>query len=185
MTSYPSHLIQHAVLSDGTPVTIRPIQPQDGELAQEFVRGLSDEARYFRFMDPLRELTPRMVSHFTSVDHDLHLALIAVSEAGGRDVEVGVARYVAAPDRERCEFSIVVADEWQKKGLGTLLMRELIAAARAAGIREMFGEVLATNAKMLRFVVRLGFRAAPAESDPRLVLVALPLRASEGKPGAV
>lgn len=175
MATFPSHLVRSTVLSDGTPVTIRPIRPDDAGLSQEFVRGLSDESRYFRFMDSLRELTPRMISHFTKVDHDLHLALIAVSEAGGRELEVGVARYVAAPDRQRCEFALVVADEWQQKGLGTQLMHALIAAARAAGVREMFGDVLATNSKMLRFAARLGFKARLDGSDPRIMRVILPL----------
>jgi acetyltransferase len=175
MPSYPSHLVQRVALADGTPVTIRPIRRDDGALAQEFVRNLSDESRYYRFMDSLRELTPRMVSHFTEVDHQTHLALIAVIETTGRETEVGAARCVASADRQSGEFSIVVADEWQRKGLGTRLLQALIEAARGVGMRRMHGDVLATNARMLRFVARLGFGAQADPVDARLVRVELAL----------
>jgi len=144
------------------------------QVIQRFPR--SDESRYFRFMDPLRELTPRRVSHFTTVDHDRHLALIAVREQDGKETQVGVARYLATPERTRCEFSIVVADEWQRKGLGTRLMLALIAAARAAGVSVMHGEVLAGNHRMLRFAAGLGFAPKTDRSDPRILRVELPLQ---------
>ena len=170
MSAYPSHLIQRLTLADGTPVTIRPIRPDDGALAQDFVRKLSDESRYYRFMDSLRELTPRMVSHFTEVDHHSHLALIAVTEASGKETEIGVARCVAGTaDPQSGEFAIVVADEWQRRGLGTRLLRALVEAARDAGMRRIHGDVIATNARMLRFVARLGFAVRPVTGDPRLM----------------
>jgi len=168
---YPVHLVERVTLSDGTAVTIRPIRPEDAAIEQEFVRNLSDESRYFRFSDAVRELSPRMLAHLTRVDYERHLALIAVTDQSGREIQLGVARYVADPDRKRCEFAIAVADEWQRKGLGSRLMEALIAAARAAGMREMYGEVLAGNPKMLEFATRLGFRARVDESDPRVVRV--------------
>ena len=171
MQPYPSHLVQRLTLGDGTAVTIRPIRPEDEGLEQEFVRNLSDESRYYRFSETVRELSPRMLSHFTRVDYDRHMALIAVAERDGHGVQIGVARYVAGGDRQRCEFAIVIADAWQGKGLGTRLMRALMAAARAAGIHDMYGEVLASNRKMLRLTAKLGFSARPDESDPRVRFV--------------
>jgi acetyltransferase len=168
---YPSHLVQRLALADGTAVTIRPIRPEDEEIEQEFVRSLSDESRYFRFRDAVRELSPRMLEHLTRVDYDRHLALIAVTERGGRDLQIGVARYVADANRNRCEFAIAVADGWQRRGLGSRLMEALMAAARAAGMREMYGEVLAGNRKMLDFTAKLGFRARAEAGDPRVLRV--------------
>ena len=168
---YPSQLVQRLTLADGLAVTIRPIRPDDGELEQDFVRNLSDESRYFRFSETVRELSPRMLSHFTRVDYDRHMALIAVSERDGHEIQIGVARYVAGGDRRRCEFAIVIADDWQRKGLGTRLMQALMAAARGAGIREMYGEVLASNRKMLELTAKLGFSARFDESDPRVMRV--------------
>jgi len=105
------------------------------------------------------------------VDYDRHLALIAVTERGGRELQVGVARYVAGGGGRSCEFAIAIADDWQRKGLGTRLMSALMAAARERGVREMYGEVLTSNQKMLDFTARLGFRARLDASDPRIVRV--------------
>lgn len=158
-------------MKDGLEVTIRPIRPEDGEIEQQFVRELSDETRYYRFMDMVRELSPRMVAHFTQVDYDRHLALIATADRNGRELQVAVARYVAAADGERCEFAVVVADAWQRKGLGRVLLEALMAAARATGIRVMYGDVLAGNQRMLRLMESMGYNARFNARDPRLIRV--------------
>ena len=168
---YPSHLVQSLALRDGTRVTIRPIRPEDAGIEQNFVRHLSDESRYYRFMDSVRELSPQMLEHFTRVDYERHMALIAVMQDEGAETQIGVARYVADGDRRRCEFAIVIADEWQQKGLGTGLMQALMAAARGAGIGSMEGEVLASNQRMLQFTTGLGFKARFDDQDPRMMRV--------------
>jgi len=175
MQPYPSHLVKHLKLADGVIVTIRPIRPEDAAIEQAFVRKLSDESRYFRFMDSLRELSPRMLSHFTQVDYDRHMALIAVTRDGDKETEIAVARYVVANDGEGCEFAIVVADQWHRKGVGTQLMRALMDSARSRGLATMFGEVLASNHKMLGFMHRLGFTSAFDHGDPRLMRVEIQL----------
>ena len=175
MQPYPSHLVHIVTLQDGAAVTIRPIRPEDARIEQDFVRNLSDESRYFRFMDSVRELSPRMLSHFTRVDYDLHMALIAVHKENGTETELGVARYVANEDRRNCEFAIVIADGWQHRGLGEHLMRSLMDAARAAGIRAMHGDVLASNHHMLQFTAKLGFHARFDVNDPRQMRVEIDL----------
>ena len=86
---YPSHLVTNWQLPDGTEITIRPIRPEDAEMEQEFVRDLSDEAKYFRFMNTLQELTQTMLVRFTQIDYDREMALIAVTEESGKEVEIG------------------------------------------------------------------------------------------------
>lgn len=175
MQPYPAHLVQRVTLADGAPVTIRPIRPGDADIEQEFVRNLSKESRFFRFMDGTRELKPQMLARFTQVDYDAHMAFIAVTETSGREIEIAVARYVAAADSTRCEFAIVVADEWQRRGVGSLLMRKLISAARARGLRRMYGEVLAGNRRMLNFVRRLGFRPVADPGAPAVIRMEIQL----------
>jgi acetyltransferase len=95
-------------------------------------------------------------------------------------MEVAVARYVVAPDNASCEFAIVVADAWQQRGVGTRLMEALMDAARRRGLTTIFGEVLASNHKMLALVRRLGFRVVSPASDPRVVRVEARLEEGSG-----
>lgn len=157
MTDYPAHLVKNRHLFDGTPVTIRPIRPQDAAMEQAFVRHLSDDSRYYRFMQTLRELQPRKLQYLTSIDYDRHMALVATVVRDGGEVEIGVARYVVEPGDGACEFAIVVDDDWQGSGVAGMLMAELMEAARLRGLKTMEGFVLASNHKMLKFARQLGF----------------------------
>ena len=162
---YPTRLVRHIQMADGTELDIRPIRPEDAEIEQRFVRALSPRARYFRFMQTLRELTPEMLIRFTQIDYDRELAFIAVVEEQGRETEVGVARYTTNPDGTSCEFALVVADLWQRRGIGSRLMDALIAAARERGLQTMDGEVLADNRDMLALAKNLGFSIQTSEGD--------------------
>lgn len=165
---YPSHLIERVQLPDGKDLIIRPIRPEDAEMEQNFVRGLSEQTKYFRFMQAIKDLTPEMLVRFTQIDYDREMAFIAVVEYEGAEVEVGVARYMARPGGEACEFAIVVSDQWRNLGIGTRLMRSLMQNARSRGFRIMDGEVLTANTRMLALAKSLGFRI---ESDPQDVSV--------------
>ena len=169
---YPQHLIERVPLPDGTDLTIRPISPEDAQMEQDFVRNLSDQTKYFRFMQTIKELTPEMLVRFTQIDYDREMALVAVvNEHTPRARILGVARYVSNPDRQSCEFALTVADEWQKKGIGRQLMQRLMTVARDRGIEIMEGEVLSNNSKMLRLCEKLGFRAVHSTEDPDVVEV--------------
>jgi acetyltransferase len=154
---YPTHLVSTWQPASGPAVTVRPIRPEDAEMEQAFVRGLSPESRYFRFMDTLRELTPAMLVRFTQIDYDREMAFVATVPREGSEAEIGVCRYVANPDGESCEFALVIADDWHRKGLGRRLMGQLIDVARARGLRSMIGHVLAENRAMLQLCQGLGF----------------------------
>jgi len=154
---------------DGTVFTLRSIGPQDAELEQEFVRGLSQESKYFRFLSELRELSPDMLRHFTHPDPDTECALIITHASLGEDEEeVAVGRYAVFPDGESCEFAIAVADSWQEHGLGTHLMRELMKHAAKKGLKRMEGYILASNLRMLEFIHELGFESGPSAQGPTI-----------------
>jgi acetyltransferase len=154
---YPSHLKSSYQAKDGSQVTIRPIRPEDVRMEQEFVKGLSPEARYMRFMNTIREVSPAQMIRLTQIDYDREMAFVATIDVDGAEKEIGVVRYATNPDGESCEFAIVVADEWQGKGLARRLMGILIDTARSSGLRYMHGDFLAENARMLAFVASLGF----------------------------
>jgi len=168
---YPIHLVERVQLPDGTDLIIRPIRPEDAEMEQDFVRGLSEQTKYFRFMQAIKELTPEMLVRFTQIDYDREMALIGVVEQAEGDVEVGVARYMARPGGESCEFAIVVSDQWRERGIGARLMRSLMQNARSRGFRVMEGEVLTANTRMLALVQSLGFRVERDKLDPGIKLV--------------
>ena len=162
---YPTHLVSYWQLADGTDITIRPIRPEDAELTQEFVRGLSPESRYFRYMNSVQELSHSMLVRFTQIDYSREMALIAVADKNGKEIELGVSRFTINPDGESCEFALVVADTMRGIGLGPKLMTALLDAARAKGLRIMEGGVLRNNSSMLHLMTRLGFTIETSEED--------------------
>ena len=127
------------------------------ELEIDFVRKLSPETKYLRFMNTMRELPPAMVARLTQIDYDREMAFVATKEEDGQEVEIGVARYAVNPDGETCEFAIVVAEDWQHRGLARRLMGVLIETARNRGLNAMTGIFLSNNDRMLKFVSSLGF----------------------------
>jgi len=165
ISPYPMHLVSDWQLPDGTNIVIRPIRPEDADLEKTFVRGLSDEAKYFRFMETIQELTPAMLVRFTQIDYDQEMALMAVTEVAGQEVELGIARYAINPDGQSCEFALVVADEWQGKGVAHKLMSSLMDVARDRGLERIEGEVLRANQSMLKLMTRLGFEIKTSEDD--------------------
>ncbi len=172
---YPAHLATAWQMPDGVNVTIRPMRPEDADMEAAFVRKLSDKTRYFRFLGTLRELTPTMLLRFTQYDYDRELALVAVTSAGESEIQIGVARYVIKPDATRCEFSVVVADEWQHRGAGYKLMTALMDAARAKKLRHMDGEVLGENSGMLSMMDSLGFKSKTSDEDATIKEVTIDL----------
>ena len=172
---YPVELVGTVALKDGTTLPVRPIMPEDAEHERAFVHRLSDESRYFRFFYQLHELTPAMLARFTQVDYDRELALVVLSPTPKGEQFIAVARYIANPDHESAEFAIVVADEWQNRGVARKLMERLIAAAKMRGFLRLRGSVLRANQKMLRFTTGLGFRVLNDPDDSEQAIVEIQL----------
>jgi acetyltransferase len=168
---YPTQLVSQWQLADGTDITIRPIRPEDAELVQAFVRGLSEESKYFRFMNSMQELTETMLVRFTQIDYSREMALIAVTLVQNKEIEIGVARYAINPDGDSCEFALVIADNVQGKGLGQKLMVALMEAARSNGLSVIEGEVLSNNHNMFKLMTRLGFTIKTSEEDQSIMKV--------------
>jgi len=168
---YPRHLVQEGHLADGTPLTIRPIRPDDAESEKAFVRDLSQQAKRFRFMGTLNQLSPKMLARFTQIDYGREMALVAVTEENGEFIQQGVARYVINPDNTSCEFAIVVSDNHQHQGIGTRLMKALMDAARHHNIDVIEGTVLSDNTAMLHLMTELGFSKKRSTEERDIYLV--------------
>ena len=170
---YPRRLVQHKRFDDGRAWTMRPIRPEDAEPLQEFIRGLSTEARYMRFVSMLRELTPSMLARYTRIDYDRELALVATVQVPNpehrghpREQIIGFAHYLRHPDGRGAEYALVIGDDWQRRRLGTVLMLGLIEAAQIQGFAYIDGYVLSSNRGMLRLMESLGFRNDSIPDDP-------------------
>ena len=179
---YPYRWLQNQEFADGRPWSLRPIRPEDAQALQDFIRGLSEESRYMRFVSMMRELTPRMLARYTLIDYHRELALIATTHLPnpahrGHPTEaiIGLAHYLRNPDGRGAEYALVIGDEWQRMGLGAKLMRRLIEAASEQGLEYIDGLVLASNHAMLSLMTSLGFTNDPDPEDPTMRRVWLSL----------
>jgi acetyltransferase len=168
----PSKLETTLTLRDGRRVRVRSIRPADASMDRAFLAGLSEHSRYMRFMQHLAELTPRLVQQFTNIDDTREMALVALDDASGDEAIVGIARYVAETEQEggSAEFAIVIADSWQRNGLGRALMELLIDGARGRGLRKLTGNILAVNASMRALAEAVGFVMHADPDDARHVI---------------
>ncbi len=174
---YPSRFETGETLRDGTQIALRPVRPEDAAMEQAFVKAMSEESRYTRFFNPTRSLAPRLLARLTQLDYERELALLALHEGG----MVGVARYSPNADGTSCEFAVAIADAWHGRGVATLLMQRLIAAARDSGYRRMVGTVLGTNHSMHKLMSGLGFDGHPSPDDHAVIEYSLELAATAGR----
>jgi acetyltransferase len=158
-------------LADGSKLTLRHIASTDAAKEQAFVHGLSPASSYLRFHGTIKDLSKKDLKNFTEPDSKNAVALIVLCSGKTGEEEIGVARYVIDPDRANCEFAIVVADAWQKRGIGTRLMNALIKHLQVSGIKQISGSVLKSNSAMLKFIKQIGFEETDTPDDPSTVLV--------------
>lgn len=160
-TSYPLPLADvprwSETLRDRTHVVIRPLVASDREADRAFIEQLSAQSCRYRFLGYVRHPSERLLDSLTRLDPGRDVAFAAVVAEGAHEKIIGVSRFSTDIDHQRCECAVVVEDEWQNKGLGTLLMRRLIEVARAKGIRVMRSIDLTENMRMADLASDLGF----------------------------
>jgi RimJ/RimL family protein N-acetyltransferase len=139
-------------LADGTQVTLRPIRPEDEPALTALYARLSPQTAYQRFFTVMRRLPPDWAHILANVDYDRRMAVAAL---GPGDELIGVARYVYDERAQEAEIAIVIEDRWQGRGLGKLLLGELIGYAEGKGIRRFRAYVLADNLRMLKLIGRV------------------------------
>ena len=160
-------------LRDGSRVRLRPGRSTDRDLLISGFQRLSPESRYRRFLTATPELTPDMVRYLTDIDHHGHEAIIAIDETGEG---LGVARYVRDPARpDSAEVAVTVIDDWQGRGLGTLLLETLSARARLEGIRSFTALMLATNETMMDLLRHVEPDLQVTGREPGTVEIEMPI----------
>ena len=142
-------------LDNGVAVEIRPIRPDDKELLAGAMRHLSERSAYQRFLSVKERLSPRELRYLTEVDFRDHVAFVAVRPEEP-DVVVGVGRWVRLPDDpEVAEIAFVVADDLQRRGLGTAIGEALAQAARERGVKRFVATMLPDNLAAHRLFARV------------------------------
>ena len=146
-------------LRDGTRLLIRAIRPEDKQLLFEHFHSLSERSIYYRFFGHKRSLEQEDLRRLTELDFVNHVGLAATIEAQGTERFIGVGRYLRSVDAAAAEVAFAVLDEFQGRGIGTLLLRHLAQIARRQGIIKFAAFVMGDNHQMLEVFANSGFRS--------------------------
>ncbi len=169
-------LAREAVLRDGARILVRPILPQDKDQLREGFTRLSDQSRYRRFLTSLDNLSDEQVRYLTQIDYADHMAWVALDPARPAQPGIGVARYVRlAEEPATAEAAVTVLDEYQGRGIGTVLLEVLAESARQHGIHCFRAYVLAENTPVVEILQGLG---ATVVHEGSLLRVDTPIPAS-------
>jgi GNAT superfamily N-acetyltransferase len=151
-----------AATRNGKTVLIRPLEPDDRRLIVEALGRMSEQSRYRRFLAPKPDFTAAELSYLTEIDHHDHEALIAIDPESGQ--AIGVARYVRlVGEPQVAEPAVAVIDDWQRQGVGSVLLQRLVTRAREDGLSHFRATVLRENRPILELLEKsslLVFREA-------------------------
>jgi len=152
---FEPHVIE---LKDRTKVHLRPIVPEDEPLLHEAVASMSERTVYFRFFSPIKRMSDALAHRLAVVDYNDRFALVATThKPSSKERIIGVARYDRAPQTDVAEVAVAVIDEFQRRGLGSVLLAELARVAKTHGIRTFQLIVLPENREMLGLLRRMGW----------------------------
>ncbi len=163
ISPYPYWQEKTLTLKDGQQIFVRPVRPSDADRMIGLFYDLSPETVYLRFFSPIKKISRSMLIKLTQIDYDREIALIAFAGPLKNRKIVGVARIIFDSDGRKGEFAIVLADEWQKKGLGAKLLHHALVCAFRYGLDQVWGPVITTNKGMMTLGKKLGFTI---ERDP-------------------
>lgn len=151
---YPTELERELTLRDGAVVRLRPIRPDDAPRLQALHGRLSRDTAYQRFFAVVKRLPPDWARLLATVDYRRRLALVVEAPTGDDPELIAVGRYDALDEPDTVEVAFVVQDDWQNRGLGTMLFDAILRAARARSYRRFRAYVLADNRRMLDLITR-------------------------------
>jgi acetyltransferase len=160
---YPSHFVAPWKLTDGTEVLLRPIKPEDEQLIAEMLATMTEASLKDRFFGGIPAFTHERLVRFTNIDYERELAIVAELTKGKSRRILGVGRLIGYPERGHGEFSVIVHDDFQRKGLGRKLADLMIGIAEDKGITSIEGLVSDDNAPLLALAAQLGFEAGASQ----------------------
>ncbi len=155
--NYPLHYEKKVVARTGIELFMRPVKPEDAPMLLDMFNSLSTRTRYFRFFTPLKVLPLDLLKKFTQIDYNRDMALVALKNSNPDAMILAAARFMSKSGQSDAEFAVVCRDVWQGRGVGRVLLENLILFAKERRIESMCGYVLAENIHMLSLARRLGF----------------------------
>ncbi|MFH1788163.1 MAG: GNAT family N-acetyltransferase [Candidatus Altiarchaeota archaeon] len=161
----------NVALRDGSKILLRPIKKSDAHFMIDLFHRFSEETIFERFFESIKDMTLDELKFYLDVDEKERFALVA--ELSGKGILLGVARYMG--NGESAEFALVVADEWQGKGLGTLMLKHLIEIARENGVNTLTGLVFKSNSHMIHLIKMTGLPFTSCSVDNDILMYALRL----------
>lgn len=169
---YPVQYVQPWTLEDGTPVCIRPIRPEDEPLLADFHETLSERTVYLRYFDPIKlsdRISHERLARISFIDYAREIIMVATRENAGHEQIIAASRLSKIYGTDMAEFTILIGDDWQGKGLGTEILQRQIEIARAEGIRRIQAEVLPEADAMRHIFQKFGFEIYQSEDDPAML----------------
>lgn len=163
ISPYPQHLERHDLTDMQMPLFIRPIKPEDAPLFVELFNSLTPTSIYYRFFSVVKTLSPDILARFTQIDYDREISFVGLDDREGEERMLGVANIVGEPDGKRGEFSVLIGDPWQGKGIGAKLLLQCLGIAQERGMEIVWGTVLAENRYMVALGKKLGFTVKQSE----------------------
>lgn len=155
---YPEEYTTAGKLSDGTPVTLRPIRPEDEPRWLELLGSCSRESIYNRFRFFFNWSTHEVATRYCYIDYDREMAIVSEIEENGEKRLTGVGRLVADPDLETVEYAVLVSDRWQNRGLGGMLTDVCLEIAREWGMKKVYAQTTTDNPRMVHLFENRDFK---------------------------
>jgi ribosomal protein S18 acetylase RimI-like enzyme len=171
--SDPTSYAARELLRDGSLIEVRALRREDEADLLAAIEKTSAQSLQRRFFVMKRHFSDKERAFFMDIDFKSHVALVALADEAGRKVIGGGGRYIVF-EPGRAEMAFVVVDAWQRRGIGSILMRHLVKIAGDSGLQELTAEVLPENAAMLRVFQKFGFKPV-SRRDPQTVHLLLQL----------
>jgi acetyltransferase len=175
-SQYPEQYFKTVLLSDGTAAFLRPIKPTDDDLMVELFNSFSKETVYFRFFSTLKYMPKEQLEKMTHIDYEKQMAIVALVREDGRERMVAVGRYTLEENNpDEAEFAIVVQDSFQRRGMGTEVLRHLAHVAKLQGVRSIVGYIMNENYRMFGVLRKSGLKMTRRVWDRGVTRVDIPI----------
>ncbi|MBN2238362.1 MAG: bifunctional acetate--CoA ligase family protein/GNAT family N-acetyltransferase [Dehalococcoidales bacterium] len=173
ISPYPTKYIQPWICNDGREVILRPIRPEDEDLEKELIANLSPESSRYRFFQVIKDISHDMLSRFCNIDYDREMAIIAEYSQNGKRRNVGVGRLIMEFGGDTAEFAVLVADDFQGRGLGIKLLDVIIGIAQEKGLKSLYGIAINDNWRIIGLTRKMGFTNKKISEDETLMTLEL------------